>query len=150
MGEIIKYLQQLYFELFITDGNNADFVKCINDIEPGVFFTAFLYITLIPVFIMFLYYVVIDHPRAKGFMKWLILSTLVSIVSAFIVDGLMIEEFYYLYEEIYNDQITDVAAVYSYNFLILWFVNFMITLISCFVFSLLIKLKSKNCSKTPF
>lgn len=140
---MIEILNWLHDNLF-TFGN-GDLLHYIE--KSGVGLIATLCLVLIPFVFMFIYYIGIDHPKLSNKFIWLITILLVSVLTAFVLDGVNYD---YVITYMEEQKLKDTIDNYTEVLINIGIVNFIIALIISILFSFLLRLKSKNCSKTPF
>jgi hypothetical protein len=140
MIEILYWIHNNLFQF-----GNGELIGYID--ESGVGFLANLCLLLIPFIVIISYYIVIDHPKLSNNIIWVVTILIISIITAFVIDGFIYDYVLgYIEKEIPGESIEK----YSNFFLNIGFVNFLISLIVSLILSSLIRKGSKNCSKTPF
>lgn len=93
---------------------------------------------------MIIYYYVVNHPRLSSFKNWLIWIIIGGIINFFLTYSISFNQ---ISEICINEQR---EMNYSNEFSILSLINFCWTLILCFIFSAVLKIKSSNASQIPF
>lgn len=139
MIDILYWIHNNIFQF-----GNGELIRYIE--KSGVGILANTCLLLIPLIAMFIYYVVIDHPKLSNKIIWIFTVLIAAVISAFVLDGILYD---YVYSYAENNNINDISEHLIY-FTNIWFVSFLISLILSIVFSFIIRLKSKNNSKTPF
>lgn len=140
---MIEILNWIHYNLFPF--GNGDLLHYIE--KSGVGLTATLCLVLIPFVIMFIYFIVIDHPKLSNKFIWLITILLVSVLTAFVLDGVIYDYVITFMEE---QKLQDTIDNYAEELLKIGIVNFIIAFVINILFSFILRMKSKNCSKTPF
>jgi hypothetical protein len=140
MIEILYWIHENLFPF--GNGNLVGYIE-----NSGVGLVGTLCLFLIPFLFTFIYYIGIDHPKLSNKLIWLITFLLVSVITAIVLDGVIYKYVLtYLEQELPEELIDN----FTEELLNIGIVNFIIALLISILFSFLLKLKSKNCSKTPF
>lgn len=138
MIDILYWIHNNIFQF-----GNGELISYIENSGVGILANTCL--LLIPLFAMFVYYVVIDHPKLSNKIIWIITVLIASVISAFVLDGIL-HDYVNSYTETNQIEIIE-HKIYLTN---IWFVSFLISLFLSIVFSFIIRKISKNNSKTPF
>jgi hypothetical protein len=93
---------------------------------------------------MFIYYYVINSTLWDKWHQWLVSVAIIGVINAVYAYWAVISKLEVVYAEM-GEGVPFTTEFFSFSM-----VNFLWTLILCFVFSLLLKWKSVNCRKTPF
>lgn len=138
MIDILYWIHNNIFQF-----GNGELIRYIE--KSGVGILANTCLLLIPLIAMFIYYVVIDHPKLSNKIIWIFTVLIAAVISAFVIDGILYD-YVYSYAE---TNLIDISEHLIY-FTNIWFVSFLISLFLSIVFSFTIRIISKNNSKTPF
>lgn len=99
-----------------------------------------------------IYYYVLNQPRLSKWWGWGIFLVLNSIIN-FIVGWQWVLSDYYAGKMVYIDPATNLVTalpIYESNILCFGVVNMLLSIISFFIFSIIFKWWSRNCSTSPF
>ena len=140
MIEILFWIHENLYPF--GNGNLIGYIE-----NSGVGLVGTLCLFLIPLLFTFIYYIGIDHPKLSNKFIWLITILLVSVLTAFVLDGVIYD---YVITYMEEQKLKDTIDNYTEVLINIGIVNFIIALIISILFSFLLRLKSKNCSKTPF
>ncbi|ADQ80185.1 membrane protein [Paludibacter propionicigenes WB4] len=112
--------------------------------NQNLYITIGLCMVLIPIGILTIYYYVVDSVKFNKGWYWLILVLILCATNFGIAYGISYNELSYLYEQ------QNKVMPYSTEFVGFSFINAFWTFVVSFVWSMMIKWKSKNCRRTPF
>jgi hypothetical protein len=93
---------------------------------------------------MLIYYYVLNHPRYDKWYHWFGCVVVVGIINAVSAYWVVLSKLEIVFAR-EDEEVPFSTEFFSYSI-----VDFLWTLIFCFVFSLLVKWGSSNCRKTPF
>ena len=110
----------------------------------NLYITIGICMVLIPVILFTIYYYAVNSVKLNKWYHWVGLLFILCGISFCIAYFCSYNELLYLYEQ------QDKELPYSSEFIGFSFVNVFWTLVVSFVFSMIIKWRSKNCSRTPF
>jgi hypothetical protein len=94
---------------------------------------------------MLIYYYVINSTRWDQWYHWLVSVVIVGIINAVYAYWAILSKLEIVYAEAGADKVPFTTEFFNFSV-----VDFLWSLVLCFVFSLLLKWKSTNCRKTPF
>ena len=112
--------------------------------NQSLYVTIGLCMVLIPVGILSIYYYAVDSVKFSKWWHWLLLVVILSAINFGIAYIISYNDLSYLYEQ------QNKALPYASEFVGFSLINALWTIVVSFIWSMIIKWKSKNCRRTPF
>lgn len=130
-----------YEFLYRTEGFSDDMY------ENSLYLPVGIWMILVPVFLLVVYYYVVNAASLNKWWHWLILVVAIAVINFFIGYGTAYNGIWDVYEQQNVDQ---PGYSISINSLTFGLINAMWGVLVSFVWSMIIKWGSRNCRRTPF